>query len=897
MAIDVPPLLAFNRGVISRKALARVDVGRVALSAEAQTNWQPRVLGSMTIRPGRKYIGATAFNNKARFLPFVYAIDDTAKIELTSQTLRIWDGETEELVTRPTVTATIANSSFTSDLTSWTDADEAGATSEWVAGGYLGLTGTGFSSAIRRQLVVCNNFGVTHAIRVSVTQGPVVIRIGTTAGSDDLMPATTLRTGTHSLTFLPGTDFYVEFSASRLYRALIASAEIEAAGVLTLPTEWTLTDLPYIRWDRSADVVFVACLGYRPRRIERFGEESWSIVVYEPETGPFQVENTGPISIAPSALTGNVTLTASSALFSSFDVGQLYQLTSFGQAVAATFTGEDQWSDPVRVTGTGASQRTLTHVLGDLSGTGTTVTLQRSVGSPGAWVDISTFTTNGTRNYNDGLDNQIMYYRLGVGSGDYSTGTITLDLTYASSGSITGTARITGYNSATEVTAIVYQPFGGTDATTTWAAGEWSAVRGYPTAVAFFQGRLWWFGNGRVEGSVSDQFDNFDAATEGDSGPILRSIGGGVTEVINWCLPLSRLLFGGQMATWEIKSSSIEEPVTPTAFGINGVSTQGTAAVEAMKVDNAGYYVQRNNTRLYSIAQQDARFDFTDGDLMTLAPEIGEPGIIRVGVQRQPDTRLHCVRSDGKVALMVVDRAEEVSCWVLVEDADGEIEDVVVLPGDSEDRVYYVVKRTVNAATVRYLERVATEAEAWDGTDARLMDSYGEYSGAAAVTIPAAHLEGKQVVVWAGGSVDDANGDPKLFAVSGGSFELDAPVTSCVYGLPYTADFKSSKLAYAAQVGTSLTMKKKIDRLGVVMADTHARGLKYGPDFDNLDNLPAVENGTATAAQQMWTDYDQDTFSFPGVWDTDARMCLRAASPRPCTLLAAVLVLEGHRKF
>jgi hypothetical protein len=897
VAVDVPPLLAFNRGLISRRALARVDVGRVGLSAETQTNWLPRVLGSMTIRPGRKYLGATSNNNAARFLPFVYSLDDTALIELTSTVMRIWDGETEALVTRPTVTAAISNSSFASDLTGWTDADESGATSEWVTGGYLGLTGTGFSSAIRHQLVTCNEPAVTHAIRVSVPQGPVVIRIGATAGADEYLAATTLRTGTHSLTFEPADDFYVQFSASRQYRALISSAAIEAAGVLELPTEWTSVDLPYVRWDRSADVVFVACLGYRPRRIERFGEESWSIVAYEPETGPFQIENTGPVSIAPSALTGNVTLTASAPLFDSLDIGQLYQLTSFGQAVAATFTGEDQWSDPVRVTGTGSSQRTLTHVLSDLTGTSTTVTLQRSVGSPGAWVDISTFTTNGTRNYNDGLDNQVMYYRLGVATGDYSSGTITLEMTYASSGSITGVARITTYSSSTEVGAVVYKAFGGTDATTTWAAGEWSAVRGYPTAVSFFQGRLWWFGNGKVEGSVSDQFDNFDAETEGDSGPILRTIGGGVTEVINWALPVSRLLFGGQLAAWEIKSSSIDEPVTPTAFGINEVSTQGTAAVEAVKIDNAGYYVQRNATRLYSLAQQDSRFDFSDADLMTLVPEVGEPGILRIGVQRQPDTRLHCVRSDGKVALMVIDRAEAVSCWVLIEDASGMIEDVVVLPGDTEDRVYYVVKRTINGSTVRYLERCASEAEAWDGTTARLADSYVEYSGSSTAAIPVAHLEGEQVVVWAGGSVDDENGDPKLFTVTSGAITLDDAVTSCVVGLPYTADFKSSKLAYAAQVGTSLTMKKKVDRLGVIMVDTHARGLKYGPDFDNLDNLPAVERGKVTASQQMWTDYDEDTFSFPGVWDTDARLCLRAASPRPCTLCAAVLVIEGHRKF
>ena len=51
----------FNRGVISKYAIARADVERVRLSAREQKNWMPRVLGSMSLRPGleKKGPGAT----------------------------------------------------------------------------------------------------------------------------------------------------------------------------------------------------------------------------------------------------------------------------------------------------------------------------------------------------------------------------------------------------------------------------------------------------------------------------------------------------------------------------------------------------------------------------------------------------------------------------------------------------------------------------------------------------------------------------------------------------------------------------------------------------------------------------------------------------------------------
>jgi len=72
--------------------------------------------------------------------------------------------------------------------------------------------------------------------------------------------------------------------------------------------------------------------------------------------------------------------------------------------------------------------------------------------------------------------------------------------------------------------------------------------------------------------------------------------------------------------------------------------------------------------------------------------------------------------------------------------------------------------------------------------------------------------------------------------------------------------------------------------------------LTYGPDFDNLDDLPAREDGADVDADQMWTAYDEEAFAFPGVWDTDSRVCLRATAPRPCTLLALVVDWNTNEK-
>ena len=72
--------LAFNRGLVSRLALARADLKRLALSAETMVNWMPRAMGSMMLRPGTRYLGNTRYNNATRFLDFVFSTTQKALI-------------------------------------------------------------------------------------------------------------------------------------------------------------------------------------------------------------------------------------------------------------------------------------------------------------------------------------------------------------------------------------------------------------------------------------------------------------------------------------------------------------------------------------------------------------------------------------------------------------------------------------------------------------------------------------------------------------------------------------------------------------------------------------------------------------------------------------------------
>lgn len=904
---------AWNRGVISPLGIARLDLKRYALSARIMVNWMCRTLGSMMLRPGLAFLDTTYNNAFAQHIPFLFSIPDTAIIELTDQLMRVRIKEI--IISRVSVATTVANANpFVTGLTSWTSADDVGGTSSF-SNPYLSLVGNGSARAVRYQnvTVASGDHGKEHALRIVIAKGYVTLRVGTSAGDDSYIANTILNPGIHSLAFTPTGNFTIQLSSATQYSSLVTSVAVEAAGPMTIPAQWVAADLYSVRWDQSADVLFVvANNNYKQKRIERRSTTSWSLVDYLADDGPFKLENIDTsITMTASALTGDITLTSNIPFFKSTHAGCLFRLTSTtGQEVKADVAGLAQWSNPVEVTGIQANGgRNLTiNITGTWVGT---VVLQYSVGAPGAWVDSGqTYTTNQTNTvYNDGFDNQEIFYRLGF-EGTYTSGTAHVQLDFAVPNDIAGICRVDIFTDSQHVYAHVLVPMQGTTPTSQWSEGLWSAKSGYPTAVALYEGRLWQLGNDYISGSVSDAYSSYDDTVTGDSGPIVRTIAQGPVSVINWVIGLQRLLVGCDGAEQSVRSDSLDSLLTPTNFNIKSPSTRGSAAVAALKIDTNGIFVQRGDpdagnlsgSRLIQIAYQGvyAIIDYTTNDMSEFAPEIVAAGITKIAVQRKIDTRIHCLLADGTVAILVYDPVENERAWMGCT-TQGTVEDIFVMPGAIEDKVYYVVNRTINGVTKRYLEKWALESECTGLPMAKNIDSHIVYSGSATSTITGlSSLEGATVCVWGwntaapftvtmpDGTTQTVGRDLGTFVVTSGQITgLPAQVTDAIVGLGYTAPWQGVKLITQVQQGNTMSDLKSIDHLGVILQNTHCQGLQYGSDFEHLQDMPGVEFGATLDPNTVWSSYDSESFEFDGTWDSDSNLCLQAASPRPCTILAA----------
>ena len=966
------PLYSLNAGEVSKIALARVDVTKLRMAAACQLNWLPYVVGPMAMRPGLYYVGEVLGDAPVKLVRFIFSKLDTALIELTANKMRVWINES--LVSRAAVATSISDPFFLG-LGNWLTTNTTSGAAATLGGGVCTLScpPVGGLAQIQQTVTVSPSaFGIEHAIRVVVTQGPVIFRAGSTLGGADLIPQTTLDTGTHSLAFTPGSsNLCIQIESTDAWSKTLTSCAIEAAGPLVLPTPWGAADLPNIRYDQSGDIIIIGCYGQTQYKIERRAARSWSTVLFYSNNGPFQASPGIQANFTPGAYSGNTTLTSDRPWFQPGHVGCLFRVFSNGQFNQTILGAQNAFTPAVRVTGVGSTRNYNWNTSGTWAGK---LTFQRSYDSAASgFIDVTTATANGTPTFSSStggttgspdLDNVIAWERVGFKGGDYTSGNVTVSSTYAGGGGY-GIFRVTGYNSPTSVNIQVLVPFSTLQATADWVEGDWSAFKGFPTSVAFHEGRLCWFGGNQAWLSASDDFANYadinlDGTATGDSGAINVTLGSGPVDTISWGLSLTRLMLGREQSIMSARSSNFDQPVTPTQIVIRDCSDQGAQRLAAIKAGKRGIFVQQSGRRVYELFFNAQEMDYDDRDLTRLNLDIGLQGFVDIDKMTQPDKMILLPRGDGQAACLLYDVKDEVEAWWRLQTL-GVIENVAVLPqAGIEDLVYFVVRRVINGVTRRFIERLAPRGNCVGGAINQQLDCHVVYQGAPVSTITLPHLPNTPVSVWADGQAIGSgitnlsgvltlpdgqahsnvvagvagavisntaasatgtltvgaqyNGFPaEVFAdigstgdpvhigaivVANGTITLPNGQTALtiIACLGYVAPFMSAKLAYAAQLGSALTQRKRIDHVGLVLYDANYQGLQFGQRFDALDNLPLYEAGTATPAGTTWSEYDEPMIEAPGSWQTDARLCLLAQAPNPCTVGGVVIGLTTNER-
>jgi len=902
---------ALNVGVVDRNKLHRVDLERMRLAMEDQTNVLCDTVGMGFFRPGFGHLGFTKGNAKARLIDFDAGSQAIYMLELTEGGMRIWDDDA--LVSRPSVSTAVINGNFDS-ATGWTLGTTAGTTVQ-VTGGALKLQSQargGVRAFARQEVTVAGaNIGVEHGLRITVYRGPVLIRVGSSSGGQQYIKETTLRTGYHSLAFIPTGNFWIEFASTRQHAIYVNDVNVEAAGVVSLPTIWSEEELGLIRYEQSLDVMFLACEGRKQQRIESRGDNSWSVCDYDSDDGPFLVGRSAECKLKPTVLEGTGLMQSDLPYFTADHVGALIRIYHDGQRVSTILASDDTYSPTIMVTGINEpdyNERYFTYsVSGTWAGTlrwmrsfdGDDVEFHPFRNAQGTSAIDITSNVSGIKN-DDNEDNAIAYYRLGFEPGTYSSGAAQISITYNGGGGY-GIARIVGFNSATEVVIDVLKPFMDTSFSEQWRESAWSEVTGWPTCVALDDGRLQWAGYDGYWGSVSDAYDSFDEDFVGDAGPLLRSIAVGGRNEARWLASLSTLMIGTGRLIASARASSLDEIKTPENFGIRRQGGKvGAARVNpAILADDRALFVEASGNALFELNYDSSKGRFLASEFSKLTTDLLSSGIVGVAVQNRPDQRIWLWMQDGSAVCIVFDPGQQVVAFIpisLSNDSDA-IESICIIPTDNgQERVCASIKRVVNGVTTRRVERLALDWEAKPATITKCLDAHVTF-GAGNATISVPHLVGRTVRVWMDGdSVDDANGVALDFVVSGGGTITlpSVPVAGGVVGLPYRGRIKTAPMEYGGE-NTSMLSPKTVAGIGFLLADYCRSGIKYGVDFDHLYSLPSTRDGRPVTSDVVYGPDELEPMN-PANAPISLRtqVCAEMNSPKPCTILAYVVEYQGR---
>jgi len=453
--------------------------------------------------------------------------------------------------------------------------------------------------------------------------------------------------------------------------------------------------------------------------------------------------------------------------------------------------------------------------------------------------------------------------------------------------------EITAVGSTTSVTATINGPnLATTTASSGWRLGSFSDTTGFPAVVTFFEQRLVWGATtDRPQSmffSVSADYENH-APTEAD-GTVLDDSGFVYTiatdqvNTIRWMRAGKVLSVGTAGGEFIVSQGDNNSPLSPTNTRVVRQTTFGSAQVTPPQVGNSVLFLQRASRKVREYVYQFESDAYTAPDLAILAEHITEGGVTEMAYQQEPDSVVWMVRSDGVLLGMTYERAQDVIGWHrhIIGGTDAKAKSVAVIPSENgaRDDLWCIVSRTINGATVQYVEFMTAGLDEGQTTttNATFLDSMLTYNGGAVQTLQGLdHLEGETVSILADGATHPDK------TVSSGSITLDRSATKAHVGLSYTSTVQTMRIEAGAADGTAQGKKKRISRINYRLYKT--LGVKHGPDASRLDIIPFRSSADEQDQAPALFTGDKEV-EFPRGWDKDGYITLVQDQPLPLTVLA-----------
>ena len=601
-----------------------------------------------------------------------------------------------------------------------------------------------------------------------------------------------------------------------------------AVAPVELATPWDLAHVWKLQFSQSADVLYIASTDFEPRMLSRFSGSTFQLLIYSGFDGPYLPGNTTPTTMTPGGTAGDVSITASSTQGVNGNAG--FDPTDVNRWISLQYSSKWYAARIFAVTSTTVVQATVHGLIDEL-------------GNP-------------------------------VGA------------------------------------------FPGVAATGGWRLGAWSEVTGWPGSVTFFQQRLVWARTDTQPQTVwmskAGVLDNFSTTTPlQDDDALTLTILAGEVNAISWMAEGPDLMIGTSGAMRTIGPADSSKNFGPSNFQQKRQSTFGSLDIQPVQIGDvaiyAGYYGLSLREFLFSFQVN----GYTSPELTILSEHMLRSGIRQFNYAQDRDSIIWCAMGNGELVGVTYDRDQQIVACTrhriggyvtnsgIVDNNDpdnpdtpyGVVESVTTIPGVDRHEVWLSVRRTINGADVRHIERMTVTFEGMPKDDAVFVDASFTYAGAPVVGVTGANwLANETVGILADGAVvpeQTMNGSGTFTLANGKSAE------KITFGLNYISRAKTLPIAQGQPDGTGIGRRKNIIMVNVDVMETgyleagspSARELQVKVGLrgvtDAMDTSPPLHDGIFS-------------YRFDRSWRDNGQVIMQTDKPLPATIRSITPVFDGE---
>lgn len=399
-------------------------------------------------------------------------------------------------------------------------------------------------------------------------------------------------------------DCYVRFFKD-------GAAVMSGSSPYELTTPYAASEVDDLSFAQSADVLFIVHPDHAPLELARVSDSSWSLSPFVFKNGPFLAKPAAQadVTVALSGTTGNVTMSASASLFNAGHVGSVWRFTAnvphASVTVSTPSNAEAQNPEPSELE---VFSSWMLETGGFWKGT---VYLEQYDDDSASWREFKSYfspsNSGNGKNFSDSGDfsevHEKVRLRVRLGSdwdNSVPEGNVPEDAGYVrlsrSDAVAYGYVRVSSVSSATSATGAAEGSLFSTEATKLWEEGAWSDYRGWPSAIGFFQERLF-FANTKTERQTFWASKSGDYYDFGVSSPVVDDdslsatlVGSHKVAQLRHFVALNNLIGMSNESEWQLGSIAAE-PLTPTNINPKVQGYRGCSRLAPIVVGNTILFV------------------------------------------------------------------------------------------------------------------------------------------------------------------------------------------------------------------------------------------------------------------------------------------------------------------